>query len=175
MGTDLRERKERDPALLALPGANDLAVDEDRARDVARRLTGPREGPQAGPLDGNGPDLAGVPADVDAARRRRHSRVERVARAAVAETRGNLADEHRLALGDPVDLIGQVLELDGPFTIARQAAEREDADIPARDDVVGATPEPDLDQRWVLPRVGLCPLDPRVERDHPSAWDRILE
>ena len=55
------------------------------------------------------------------------------------------------------------------------APEGEDADVGARHDVVGAAAEPDLDERRVLPRVGLRALDAGVERDHPAARDAVLE
>src|SRR6185503_2525719 len=49
----LGEGMQRDLALLALPGSDDPAVDEDRARDVAARLPGPRKDPDTEPLVGD--------------------------------------------------------------------------------------------------------------------------
>ena len=70
---------------------------------------------------------------------------------------------------------GQVLG-DLPGTgIVRQPPEREDREIARRDDVRVVTRPPQLDERWVVPRGRLGPLDTRMDREERSSGHAVLQ
>src|SRR5436309_1659570 len=60
-------------------------------------------------------------------------------------------------------------------TFVRQPPEREDREVPCRDDVRVVTRPPDLDERRVFPGRGLGPLDPRMDREQRSAGHAVLQ
>ena len=237
-----------DLALLALPGPDDLAADEDRARDEPRRrasrqdasaepvvaneqlgvefregvVLGQEADTSIGPARSSGPvsvlnidrrgsrtsassstavSLGPIAAQVALAsagvtpvqrarsltvagpsqwrnRRassRRASSVERVARARVSDRLSHVPDGRHPAPSGVVDLVGESLQGGRPLRIPRQATECEHPDIRARDDVVGAAAEPDLDELRVLPEVRLRAFDPSVEGEDAAAWHRVLQ
>jgi hypothetical protein len=107
-------------------------------------------GVDLGPADRDDPDLAGVPADVDAADQRDIADMRLVRE---PEQPGHLADGQDSVLRDPMDPVGPVIELPDAVRIARRRPEREDARVRARDDAIRLA-EPDLSDRRILPGSG---------------------
>src|SRR5581483_1068200 len=93
-------------------------------------------------VDGDQPDVARVPADVDPSRRRR--RADRVAAVVLRERVVDVAHEHRLAVEHTMYVVGDAFERDTHILIAGRSTDREYTDIRARHNVVRAATEPDL-------------------------------
>jgi hypothetical protein len=118
------------------------------------------------------PDVARVPSDMDPSG---HPGESDLALLLGWERGIGLPDRAHLAVRCPVDVIGKALEPAALGGIARVRAEREDPHVVARHDVVGPAAKPDLDERRILPGIGLRSLDARVKRDHAATWHRILQ
>ena len=92
-----------------------------------------------------------------------------------AEGPARLAERHPRAAEEAAHANGEVLRDAQRAAFVGQPPEREDREVPCRDDVRVVTRPPDLDERRVLPGRGLGPLNTRMDREERSAGHAVLK
>src|SRR5438094_2247473 len=92
-----------------------------------------------------------------------------------AEGPARLTERHPRAAEEAAHASGEVLRDAQRAAFVGQPPEREDREVPCRDDVRVVTRPPDLDERRVFPGRGLGPLNTRMDREERSAGHAVLK
>ncbi len=92
-----------------------------------------------------------------------------------AERPARLAVRHPRATEEATQASGQVLRDTPGADFVRQPPEREDREVPCRDDVRAVTRPPHLDERRVLPCRRLGPRDAGMDGEERSAGHAVLQ